>query len=76
MGFWDVYEKGCGELCDLLPERLKWIGQWLWEIMPDNCQVCRGERGGVRGNENRLDNLVVCDYCTADMLREREKLKL
>jgi len=34
--------------------------------MKDNCQVCRGERGGARGNENRIDGLIVCDYCDAD----------
>lgn len=34
--------------------------------MTDNCQVCKGERGGVRGNENVIDGIVLCDYCTAD----------
>lgn len=32
----------------------------------DNCQICHGKKGGVRGNENRINGLVVCDYCTAD----------
>jgi hypothetical protein len=35
----------------------------------DNCEVCRGERGGVLGNENRLNGRVLCDYCTADLIK-------
>lgn len=32
----------------------------------DNCQVCRGARGGVLGNENVIAGVIVCDYCHAD----------
>ncbi len=32
----------------------------------DNCSVCRGARGGVRGNENVVDGRVVCDDCSVD----------
>lgn len=38
----------------------------------DNCQVCKGAHGGVRGNENRLEDVVVCDYCTAPCLGDSE----
>lgn len=38
----------------------------------DNCQVCRGARGGVKGNENRLDGIVVCDYCHSTIMTFRE----
>lgn len=31
----------------------------------DNCRICGGYRGGLRGNENVIEGLVVCDYCTA-----------
>ncbi len=31
----------------------------------DNCKVCNGMRGGVRGNENIIDGVVTCDYCSA-----------
>lgn len=31
----------------------------------DNCQACWGQKGGVRGNENRVGGMVLCDYCTA-----------
>lgn len=37
-----------------------------WMTLKDNCQVCLGENGGVRGNENRIRGLVACDYCHAD----------
>jgi hypothetical protein len=29
----------------------------------DNCQMCFGSRGGVKGNENIEDGIVLCDYC-------------
>lgn len=32
----------------------------------DNCEICHGRKGGVRGNENVIDGKVVCDYCHAD----------
>lgn len=32
----------------------------------DNCEVCRGARGGVLGNENVIGGVIVCDYCHAD----------
>jgi hypothetical protein len=35
----------------------------------DNCEVCKGWRGGVRGNENRVDGVVMCDACTSDHQR-------
>jgi hypothetical protein len=40
-----------------------------WPVEYDNCQVCRGASGGVKGNENIIDGLVVCDYCHAWRLR-------
>ena len=29
----------------------------------DNCQICHGAKGGVKGNENIVDGVVMCDYC-------------
>jgi len=37
-----------------------------WMTLSDNCQVCHGAKGGVRGNENRIRGLVACDYCHSD----------
>lgn len=34
---------------------------------PDNCQICRGEKGGVKGNENVINGQIVCDYCHTNM---------
>jgi hypothetical protein len=42
--------------------------QMLQEQPRDNCQVCLGESGGVRGNENVMHGAVVCDYCTCRLL--------
>ena len=30
---------------------------------PDNCQICHGSKGGVKGNENVINGVIVCDYC-------------
>jgi len=35
--------------------------------LADNCGLCLGAKGGVRGNENRVDNLVLCDYCSTEI---------
>lgn len=34
----------------------------------DNCKMCLGSKGGVRGNENRIRGVVVCDYCTVMLM--------
>jgi hypothetical protein len=31
----------------------------------DACQVCYGEEGGEPGNENIINGVVMCDYCSA-----------
>jgi len=43
-----------------------------WMTLTDNCEVCLGAKGGVRGNENRIGGLVVCDYCHSDGSADRE----
>jgi uncharacterized small protein (DUF1192 family) len=40
----------------------------------DNCSLCHGARGGVRGNENIVDGVVMCDYCHAEKI-QREKAR-
>ena len=32
--------------------------------MKDKCEFCLGAKGGVRGNENKIGGVVVCDYCS------------
>jgi len=31
----------------------------------DDCEFCLGAKGGVNGNENVSNGIVVCDYCSA-----------
>lgn len=38
----------------------------------DACKICNGDRGGVPGNENVVDCVVMCDYCHADQMRFKE----
>lgn len=33
---------------------------------PDNCSACHGARGGAPGNENVVDGVVLCDWCSVD----------
>lgn len=42
------------------------------EKYPDNCEVCKGTNGGVRGNENIVDDVVMCDYCHASTIMDEE----
>lgn len=35
------------------------------------CQVCHGRNGGVAGNENIVDGVVMCDYCHAEYNRQK-----
>jgi hypothetical protein len=38
---------------------------WLWSFLPDKCEMRNCRRHGVRGNENIIDGIRVCDYCHA-----------
>lgn len=48
---------------------LRRFREWLWSFLSDRCEVCHGQNGGVRGNENILivdgREVVACDYCHA-----------
>ena len=44
------------------------IYAWLWSLQRDNCEFCKGRKGGVKGNENMFGDIIVCDYCTALVL--------
>jgi hypothetical protein len=37
---------------------------------PDNCSICRGSKGGERGNENIVDGVLMCDYCHSEWLSD------
>jgi hypothetical protein len=40
----------------------------------DNCEICKGTKGGVKGNENIIDNIVMCDYCIVEYENEKKRL--
>lgn len=29
----------------------------------DDCQICHGQRGGIKGNEIEVEDITMCDYC-------------
>ncbi len=37
----------------------------------DSCRFCLGTKGGTPGNENLFNDVVVCDYCTALLMKAR-----
>ena len=42
------------------------------QLFPDNCEICKGQNGGVRGNENIVDSKRMCDYCSCDYDKKKE----
>ena len=48
----------------------KWVQSMTepTESTLDNCELCGGRNGGVPGNENVIEGVVVCDYCSATLL--------
>jgi len=47
--------------------------EWLWSLLPDECEIEGCGRGGVRGNENIIDDKIVCDYCHIQQLMDEEE---
>lgn len=39
----------------------------LWAMLTDECEICQGASGGVLGNENIIDGVTVCDYCSVEL---------
>jgi hypothetical protein len=37
----------------------------------DACEICLGRNGGAPGNENIVDGVIMCDYCSADPARSK-----
>ena len=47
---------------------LEWLfgwNEWLWGLLPDECEGENCCRKGVRGNENIKNKQILCDYCSA-----------
>ena len=40
------------------------VAEWFWSTLPDKCEVDGCRRMGIRGNENREDGILMCDYCS------------
>jgi hypothetical protein len=59
----NVWRGKMGTNIDICEHRL-----FVVPVGKDDCERCLGERGGVPGNENIVDGVVLCDYCTADEL--------
>lgn len=49
--------------------------EWLWSLLPDNCEIEGCRRKGVRGNENIVNGLIMCDYCHSRHM-DGEKLRV
>lgn len=44
------------------------IAESILELRRDDCEECRGEEGGVLGNENIIGSRTLCDYCHAKLM--------
>jgi hypothetical protein len=64
---WDVDPRGHCPAC-IKPSGLGWstMPRTVRQLVRDACEICGGLRGGVPGNENRVNDVVMCDYCHAD----------
>lgn len=51
-----------------------WYANGVLHKYLDRCQSCRGMRGGVRGNENVVDGVILCDYCSVERQKGRPAL--
>jgi len=62
---------GRGELRYIRPPLLKNLVSTkegiTWHPSKDNCSICHGEKGGVKGNENIIDGKLICDYCSVGL---------
>ena len=46
---------------------VEWLNeQGLYSQLRDHCTVCNGKSGGVLGNENVVNGVVMCDYCSSN----------
>jgi len=39
------------------------VAEMFWSLLPDKCEATNCRRAGIRGNENRVDGVLMCDYC-------------
>lgn len=64
----EAYNVLLGELAKAtgINRLLSHLSALLTKPEADNCEICKGTRGGVRGNENRVGDQVMCDYCHLD----------
>ena len=45
-----------------------WI-EWIWRMLPDRCQrMPNCSRRGVRGNENVIHGVRLCDDCHSKLM--------
>ena len=40
------------------------FAEWSWSLLPDKCEVDSCRRLGIRGNENEVKGILMCDYCS------------
>lgn len=57
------------EVESALEELESGISQLAIPLGPDDCEECKGARGGVKGNENIVDGRKLCDWCSVDASR-------
>jgi hypothetical protein len=54
-----------------IADRIESLILFIWDLLPDECEVEGCCRKGVRGNENVVDGVIMCDYCHAKDMERR-----
>lgn len=39
----------------------------------DDCEICLGAKGGIKGNENIVDGIKMCDYCHSEKMNDSKE---
>lgn len=58
---------------ETLGQALSEIREQLRNLKHDKCEFCLGIKGGALGNENVVDGVVVCDYCTVILMDMKKR---
>ena len=49
--------------------------EWVWRLLPDQCEGEGCPRKGIRGNENRVDGRLLCDDCSVHDTRRKQSVR-
>ena len=54
----------------IFENRAKYLFEWFWRFLPDKCEGAGCSRKGVRGKEQVLYGITMCNDCYAKILND------